>query len=213
VVRPDGVPSASAPLTALLRAAAAGDAAAKAWLFSTVAQELRRLAGREASRWPRGEVRATALVSEVYLRLFGPSAGETDWPNRRYFFAAAARAMHEFMIEQQRRLAARHPPGPLPAESSLASARDAIPIDLIDLRLTLESLERVDPRAAEVFRLRYLLDMTIEEVAHTLALSHGTVERDYRFARIWLRSKLVGQAPGRGPDRPAGNGHACGRTS
>lgn len=210
----DGIASERANVTALLRAAASGDRAAEARLFSEVGGELRRIAAKEALRWRSNGFHATALVNEVYLRLFGPAGAGTDWPNRRYFFAAAARSMHEFMIEQQRRMAAQHPPAPLGSDSGMTSSKDDLPIDLIDLRMTLETLERVDPRAAEVFRLRYLLDMTIEEVARTLAISHGTVERDYRFARIWLRSKLLGDVSECGAAGPtSANGHRNGTSA
>jgi len=42
-----------------------------------------------------------------------------------------------------------------------------------------------------VVELRYFGGLSIEEVAETLGVSHATVERDWRTARVWLRRELA----------------------
>jgi DNA-directed RNA polymerase specialized sigma24 family protein len=54
----------------------------------------------------------------------------------------------------------------------------------------LEELTAQFPRAARVVQLRFLCDLTIEAVATELALSPGTVKRDWNFARAWLAAAL-----------------------
>jgi RNA polymerase sigma factor (TIGR02999 family) len=56
----------------------------------------------------------------------------------------------------------------------------------------LEELTHHFPRAARVVQLRFLCDLTIEAIAVELALSPGTVKRDWTFARAWLAAALEG---------------------
>jgi len=55
---------------------------------------------------------------------------------------------------------------------------------------SLEDLEELDPRKAEVVALKVFWGMEMSEVAETLQVSLRTVERDWRFARNWLRVRL-----------------------
>lgn len=48
----------------------------------------------------------------------------------------------------------------------------------------------LDPRQARVMELRYFGGLTIGEVAEALGVSHATVEREWRTARLWLRREL-----------------------
>ena len=54
----------------------------------------------------------------------------------------------------------------------------------------LDRLAGTHPRPAEIARLRYVLGMTTAEVARLLEVSPSTVERDWAFARAWLRREL-----------------------
>jgi len=47
-----------------------------------------------------------------------------------------------------------------------------------------------------VVELRFFAGCTIEETAEALSVSTATVERDWRFARAWLRNQLDGHQPG-----------------
>jgi RNA polymerase sigma factor (sigma-70 family) len=55
------------------------------------------------------------------------------------------------------------------------------------LEVVLGSLQEVDKRAAYVVRLRYFLGLTVEETALFLGVSTRMVQRDWEFARGWLR--------------------------
>src|SRR5262245_42949344 len=89
------------PITRLLDAAGAGDAAAADALLPLVYDELRRVAAVHLSREPAGQtLQPTALVHEAYLRLLG---GEPiQWQGRGHFFAAAARAMRRILVDRAR---------------------------------------------------------------------------------------------------------------
>ena len=46
------------------------------------------------------------------------------------------------------------------------------------------------PRAAQVVQLRFIGGLTIEEIAEELALSTGTVKREWTFAKAWLAAAM-----------------------
>src|SRR5262245_8290270 len=90
-------------VSAILVAIGQGDPHAAGRLLPLVYDELRRLAAaRLAGAKPGQTLQPTALVHEAYLRLVG-AGGEPDWEDRRHFFAAAARAMRNILIDQSRR--------------------------------------------------------------------------------------------------------------
>ena len=180
------MPRTGEDITRLLEAAALGDGGASDELFARVGSELKDLARREVARWSPGQtLQATALVSEAYLRIFGRVEGRPT--NRRFFYAAAARVMHDVMIEGARRRARRGVREPMP--TGLAAPRD--PVDLEQLKTAIRAFEDVDARAADVFRMRILLGLPFDEIASSIGTSVPTVERDLRYARTWLRRALA----------------------
>src|SRR5437764_12257508 len=84
-------------VTELLTRWSQGDDAALAELTPLVYGELRRLAHRHmGGERPDHTLQTTALVNEAYLRLAGQS--NPRWQNRAHFFALAARAMRQTMV-------------------------------------------------------------------------------------------------------------------
>ena len=82
------------PITQLLAKANGGDETARRQLWSVIHDELRAMARRQmAEERPGHTLQPTALVHEVYFRLFGRDQG--DWSSRRHFFGAAAKAMRQ----------------------------------------------------------------------------------------------------------------------
>jgi RNA polymerase sigma factor (TIGR02999 family) len=74
---------------------------------------------------------------------------------------------------------------------------DDLPSPLPDARLialdeALERLAALDTRHARVVELRYFGGLSVEEVAEALAVSAGTVKRDWRTARAWLFNEMRG---------------------
>jgi ECF sigma factor len=78
-----------------------GNADERDRLLGIVHEDLRRIARAELARHRRGETLNTqALVNEAYLKLFGGSAASFE--NRKHFFATAARAMRQIVIDYAR---------------------------------------------------------------------------------------------------------------
>lgn len=54
----------------------------------------------------------------------------------------------------------------------------------------LDQLANSHPEKAEVVKLKYFVGFTNAEAAQTLAGSEKTINRDWRFSRAWILSKL-----------------------
>jgi RNA polymerase sigma factor (TIGR02999 family) len=179
------------PVTELLQAAQAGDAAAAERLMAVVYEQLHQLARARMARLPPSQtLQPTALVHEAYLRLTDKS--DVAWESRRHFFFAAARAMRDILVEQARRKA-----GPVRGggrrrqELDEACAVLEPPTEnVLAVHEALDELEKQDPVKAQIVLLRYFSGLTTEETADVLGLSASTLDRKWRYIRAWLLDRL-----------------------
>jgi len=179
-------------VTRLIDAAAAGDPKAADELLPLVYNELRKLATKKLMQEKPGQtLQATALVHEAYVRLVDVNKTQ-HWNNRGHFFAAAAEAMRRILIEQARRKASAKAGGELHQVdlSEIEPAMMVPELDMLALNDALEQLEKTDPRAAEVVKLRFFAGLTTQEAANALSVSLATAENDWAYAKCYLRLQL-----------------------
>jgi len=169
----------------------AGQASDDGALFTRVYAELKSLARRHMSG-ERAEhtLQATALVSEVWLRLRDQVDEARDNPGR--FYAAAAESMRRILIEHARRRGRKKRGGDLQKLSlDLATAADSANLDqVLAIDAAIEGLEAASPRAAALVRLRFFAGLTEVEAAEVLGISERTVRREWIFTRAWLFDAL-----------------------
>jgi RNA polymerase sigma factor (TIGR02999 family) len=190
-------------VTEALDALHAGDAEAQARLLRAVYAELHRLAHAQRRRErPDHTLNTTALVHEAYLKLLGPAHRTFD--NRAHFFAAAARAMRQVLVDHARaRSRDKRGGGEAPVPLSALPAEPADPgfltderaAEILDLDAALDRLAHLDTRQARIVECRYFGGLSVEETAEALGCSEVTVKREWRSARAWLYAALR-QAPG-----------------
>jgi RNA polymerase sigma factor (TIGR02999 family) len=160
-------------------------------LIPVVYNELRQIAAHRLDlELPGQTLQATALVHEAYLRLISPEV--QSWQNRRHFFGAAAEAMRRILIENARRKRALKR-GAAPEKADLDV--DKLPVqstsvDILDLNSALEELEKFDPEAAELVKLRHFAGFTRDQIAKILGVSPRTVDNLWVFAKAWLYRRL-----------------------
>jgi RNA polymerase sigma-70 factor, ECF subfamily len=188
-------------LTMLIGELRHGNDAAREELVTLVYPELRRIAARYMRQErPDHTLRATGLVNEMYVRLFG--TGAMDWQSRAHFFAAVAREMRHILVDYARARDAKKRP-----DHRLAISLSAVEVpadereeDLLALNEALSRLESIDPRASRVVELRYFTGLSERETAEALGVSIATLKRDWAFARAWLLDQLgSGATDGRSP--------------
>jgi RNA polymerase sigma factor (TIGR02999 family) len=184
-------PAAAHEVTQLLADWSRGDQAALEKLTPLVYEELRRLARHYMERQPPGHtLQTTALVNEAYLRLAEQS--RPSFTNRSHFFAVAAKAMRQILVNHanaQRRQKRGGGAGKVELdEGALISPEQ--PTAILDLNDALERLATLDFRKAQIVELKYFGGLTQDEIAEVLKISPVTVRRDWVFARAWLYSEL-----------------------
>ncbi len=170
-----------------------GESKAAEELLPLVYNELRHVAAHKlASQRPGQTLQATALVHEAWLKLAGH--GHREFAGRAHFFAAAAEAMRQILVDKSRRKAALKRGGACVREP-LHESRiefDAPADELLAVHEALDELAAEEPLAAEVVKLRYFVGMTIPETAEALEISPRTADRHWLFARAWLKRAIRG---------------------
>ena len=63
-------------------------------------------------------------------------------------------------------------------------------VDFLVLDEALRRLAAIKARYTQIVELRYLAGLTIAQTAEALKVSHATIEREWTFARGWLRREL-----------------------
>lgn len=147
---------------------------------------------------------ATAMVHEAMVRL--GSGREVPWANRAHFYAAAAQAMRWLLIDHARAKMAR--------ERALSGARaekvrklegelvDAESLSglsgesILAVEEALARLERQEPEAGEVVRLRFYAGLSVEQTAECMGVSQRTVARLWSYARVRMMDELSGDGAG-----------------
>jgi len=178
-------------VTQLLAEWSNGDSAALTELTPLVYEELRRLAHHfmEGQRSDH-TLQTTALVNEAYLRLADQT--NPNWQSRAHFFAVAARAMRQIVVDYARSQQSQKRGGGLLRieldEAAIVSPAESK--EIVDLHEALERLATLDSRKAQVVELKYFGGLNYDEMAEVLKISRITVRRDWEFAKLWLYTEL-----------------------
>ena len=161
-------------------------------LFVEVYDRLKAMASRRlAGQRRNGTLDTTELVHELYLRMGDRPTLQFREPAQ--FFAYAARAMRHLLINRARdrlRLRAGGQWNRVTLDDhnlklAIETAEQALALDA-----ALDALEQADARAARVVELRYFAGLSLEQVAETLGLARRTIDRDWRFARAFIKARI-----------------------
>lgn len=175
-------------VTRLLREARGGDASAIDRIVPLVYEDLRRLAQRQIGRgFGQESVRPTELVHEAYMKLSGGAAVAVD---RAHFFAIAARAMRQVLIDEARHRRAVKRGGGW-TRATLSGAHWVADLDVDELLTLNDALDELDERQRQVVECRFFGGMEEREIAEALGVTERTVRRDWVKARAWLYRALA----------------------
>ena len=180
----------SSDVSGLLRAWSQGDAQARDDLLPLVYRELRQQAAGFLRHEAKGHtLQPTALVNEVYLKLAASSSPTPS--DRTHLLATAARAMRQILVDHARaRAADKRGGGAVRVTLSQAGAAETREFDLLAFDEALSRLEALDAQQARIVELRYVVGLSVEEVAEAIGVSPRTVKRDAAMAKAWLFREL-----------------------
>ncbi len=193
----------------LMAAAAKGDKEAAERLLPLVYDQLRRAAQISMQGERAGHtLSATALVHEAYIKLAGPR--QVAWAGRGHFYAAAAEAMRQILLDHAKgRMRLKRGGGgeatggegagrrAEPARRQGASDFEDVaglsqrdPEEIVRFDELVRRLEAESPDGAAIVRLRFFAGLSVETTAQVLGLSTSTVDRRWAFARAWLFQQM-----------------------
>ena len=176
-------------VTRLLDAARDGDATAMDRIIEIVYDDLRAIADRQLRREPSPRtMHPASLVHEAYMKLANGAASRAG--NRAHFFALAARAMRQVLVEHARRRSAakRGPMWERAAFGDHGWIASVSPEEMLTLN---DAIDELEPRQRQVVECRFFGGLEEREIAATLGIDERTVRRDWVKARAWLYRALA----------------------
>lgn len=161
-------------------------------LLPGVYDDLRRLARGMMHSDGLQTLSATALVHEAWLRV--SQSDGPQWENRRHFFGAAAQAMRRILLNRIRdkhrlKRGGGHEHVPLEDATIIAPMPDD---DMLAMDEALQRLEKEDALASEIVSLRFFAGLKWLEIAELTGLSERELNRQWAFARAWLKAEITG---------------------
>jgi RNA polymerase sigma factor (TIGR02999 family) len=177
-------------ITALLDGSRAEDKASES--LSAVYKALRGLAHRQLKKSGGATLNTTALVHEAWLKL--AHNARRDFESRAHFFAIAAKAMRQVVVDHaRRRNALKRGRNQVPVSSVLSNVgADSNVEELLAVDAVLSKLEVLDPRLARIVEWRFFAGLEEEEIAQALDVHIRTVRRDWRKARAFILAQIRG---------------------
>ena len=159
--------------------------------YPLVYDELRRLAFYYMRQERTNHtLQPTALVHEVYLRLFEQE--NNSFLNRTQFLSIAANMMRRILVNHAVSRNRQKREGAL-VRITLDRAVDDFEektLNLLVLDEALKNLSRLDERQARIFELRFFGGLTIEEAAQVVNVSSATIKREWTIAKLFLQREL-----------------------
>ncbi len=173
-------------------------------LLPYIYDELRAIADRMLSGQPPGRtLQATVLVHEAYLKLFVGDRLKLN--DRNHFFALAARAMRQVIVDEARGRNRRKRGGDWRRHAlhEAVAITDAPDVGILDLDAALNELAELDERQGQVVELRFFGGLDLPQLADVMGVSRATAEREWYAARAWLGHRLRSLTPDERAEPPS----------
>jgi len=157
-----------------------------------VYDELHRLAHQYMNRERPGHtLQTSALVNEAFLRLVDQR--DVHWQNRAHFLGIAAQMMRRILADyaRNRHYAKRGGNAHQVSLDEAVIVSNERSADVVALDEALKSLAVFDLRKSQIVELRFFGGLSIDETAEVLAVSPGTIMRDWTLAKAWLRRAIL----------------------
>jgi RNA polymerase sigma factor (TIGR02999 family) len=164
-------------------------------VFSLAYEELRRIARSVRRDDGSLTLTPTALVNEAWMKL--KDSPHLAQVSPRHFQAIVAKAMRQILIDAaRRRNAQKRGAGEvisLTPIDSIATDVGFSDVELLSLNAAITELEAINPRQVEVIDCISFAGLSVSETAAMLGVSESVVERDWRAAKAWLKSRMQSQ--------------------
>jgi RNA polymerase sigma factor (TIGR02999 family) len=166
-------------------------ASAPSRLLPLVVGELKALAAHYLRHERKDHtLQPTELVHEAYLKLIDQT--RIDWQGRTHFFAVAAAAVRQVLVDHARAHRAQKRGRGLRSVTlhDFDAVSDAPSMDILSLDEALVALGKLSARQHQVVELRFFGGLRVEDIAQIMNVSPRTVKGLWRAARAWLIQKM-----------------------
>jgi RNA polymerase sigma factor (TIGR02999 family) len=180
-------------------------------VFESLHRDLHRIARAKMRRErPDHTLQATALINEVFLKLFRTTLPSDFWDDTARAVRFIANAMEQVLNDHADAHRALKRGGdvkrrvPIDEHQAREFGSYSVPADIalfiedksqdeaiFAIREALVILRRTSPRQAEVIQLHFYGGLSYEEIAAALSLSLETVKLDARKAKAFLKVHLA----------------------
>jgi RNA polymerase sigma factor (TIGR02999 family) len=160
-------------------------------LFERLYAELKRIARRHLDGGGN-TLQTTGLVHEAWLKL-GPA--DVAVVSEAHLLNLASRAMRQIVVDAARRRQADKRGGgalQVTLSGSLAGEAPGRDVDVLAIEQSLQRLERLEPRLAQVVELHFYGGLQFAEISRVLGVTERTLYRDWRTARALILADLGG---------------------
>jgi RNA polymerase sigma factor (TIGR02999 family) len=182
-------------LTEQLQRFSGGDREIAQEVLTAVLPKLHQIAVGQLSRERYcAPVTPTELVNEVWIR----NLRKGGWRirDREHFYAIAARAMRQVLVDFARsRLAQSRGAGDLGTSLEqehhvIRDTRATDPEKVVEIGDLVDKLEQHDPAAARVVEMHHFAGFSLEEIADVTKLSLRQVRHRWEKGRDWLKDRM-----------------------
>ena len=135
-------------------------------------------------------IQTTVLVHEAFLKLAGSE--NLELADRMHFFAVAATAMRQVLVDHARSRGAAKRGGDwdrVDFESAVLDVEAQAEL-IVEIDDALGKLSQLNERLTRVVECRFFAGLSVEETAAALDVTVRTVHRDWIKARAWLYTEL-----------------------
>lgn len=189
----DAQPSDAGNVTRLLRAYSAGSAESFNEVIPLVYRELKSIAHAQLRRTGVGaRLQTTMLVHEAYEKLVQGKKQQAN--DRRHFFAIAARAMRQIVVDTYRSEGTAKRGGGIMPEALLTNEMVDLsaPDSVLQFHQVLERLTKENAELAELVDLSCFAGLSTAEIADLTGDNIRTVQRKLARAEAWVAMYLEG---------------------
>jgi RNA polymerase sigma factor (TIGR02999 family) len=158
-------------------------------LIPLVDQELKKIAKSYMRTEGAGHIlQATALVNEALIRLIRENI--ISFEDRKHFYGIVAKRMRQVLIDY----ANQQPPvEQFDPDIDEPDKEKAHEIRMLERALI--KLGEFDERKLKVVECRFFIGLNYDEIAELLGIASITAQRDWSFAKSWLKTEMTGEAP------------------
>lgn len=182
-------------LTEQLQRFSGGDRLIAQEVLTAVLPKLHQIAiGQLKRERYHAPVTPTELINEVWIRNLRKGGWKVR--DREHFYAIAARAMRQVLVDFARnRLAQSRGSGELPTsledgQRFIPDVRTPDPEKVIEISMLIDKLEKTDPATARVVEMHHFAGFSLEEIADVTQLSPRQVRHRWEKGRDWLKDRL-----------------------